>query len=396
MKAIGMYIFGGSQTIGHIKAGWDVTRVLEMTEDMKDNNSYHFVKNYPDIPVVLPSEWNNESYINDLKKQKYDLLFANPPCSGLSSINRNASVDNDINKHIYEVINMINAIEPKAFLIENAPTLIARGLPILKDAQNILKDKYRLTIITDLAGNHDVPMYRKRTLVVGWKRNVFNCIPMISQKVSGLYTVGEALEGLSSDSPNMDKIPLNDKYDFSRFYHDVSQGETVVKYLCNHLSDVKDKLTNDELRLILANKEKYDKGGSVWDKSPLRLELNGRAPSITSVNRYIHPVKDRDIYVRECARLMGYPDDFIFYSGSNISIIQCVAQGVPVNFIKYISKEIKSQLENSVYYEKDCDVMYINQANGIQKITTFKTNEFQNCSKIDRNDSTDMKEVSLW
>mgnify|MGYP003301826923 CR=1 FL=1 len=38
---------------------------------------------------------------------------------------------------------------------------------------------------------------------------------------------------------------------------------------------------------------------------------------------------------------MGYPDDFIFYPNEcKCSTIQCLAQGVPVNFIKYISKEI--------------------------------------------------------
>jgi site-specific DNA-cytosine methylase len=136
-----------------------------MTEDMDETNAFHFVRNY-DIPIIKPSQWNNDDYLSSLKNE-YDLLFANPPCSGLSAINRNASADNDINKHIYEVANTINIIEPKTFLIENAPTLITKGAPILKDIQRILSDKYRITVITDLAGNHNVPMFRKRTLVVG-------------------------------------------------------------------------------------------------------------------------------------------------------------------------------------------------------------------------------------
>lgn len=132
---------------------------------MDETNAFHFVRNY-DIPIIKPSQWNNDEYLLSLKN-KYDLLFANPPCSGLSAINRNASADNDINKHIYEVANTINIIEPKTFLIENAPTLITKGAPILKDIQRILSNKYRVTVITDLAGNHNVPMFRKRTLVVG-------------------------------------------------------------------------------------------------------------------------------------------------------------------------------------------------------------------------------------
>ena len=394
MEALGMYIFGGSQALGHMKAGWNVDRILEISDEMLEQNSYHFIRNYPDIPVVKLSEWNNNEYIESLKG-KYDLLFGNPPCSGLSSINRNASVNNDINKHIYEVADMIDRIEPKSFLIENAPTLIARGLPILKDISKKLSNKYRITIITDLAGNHNVPMFRKRTLVVGWNRNYFESMPIINCVVNNDYTVGKALSGLTGDSPDMVKIDLNDKYDFSRFYSLVKPGDPVVKTLCENYESIKDKLSEDEKVLVLRTKEKYDKGGSVWDKSPLRLDLNGRAPSITSVNRYIHPTENRDIYVRECARLMGYPDSFKFYNGSKVSTIQCVAQGVPVNFIKYISSEIMSQFKNKVYYKEDCDIMYIDQSSGIQKITTFSIDDFVKCENIHKNDHT-MEEVSLW
>lgn len=394
MEALGMYIFGGSQALGHMKAGWNVDRILEISDKMLEQNSYHFIRNYPDIPVVKLSEWNNNEYIESLKG-KYDLLFGNPPCSGLSSINRNASVNNDINKHIYEVADMIDRIEPKSFLIENAPTLIARGLPILKDISKKLSNKYRITIITDLAGNHNVPMFRKRTLVVGWNRNYFEYMPIINCVVNNDYTVGKALSGLTGYSPDMVKIDLNDKYDFSRFYSLVKPGDPVVKTLCENYESIKDKLSEDEKVLVLRTKEKYDKGGSVWDKSPLRLDLNGRAPSITSVNRYIHPTENRDIYVRECARLMGYPDSFKFYNGSKVSTIQCVAQGVPVNFIEYISSEIMSQFKNKVYYKEDCDIMYIDQSSGIQKITTFSIDDFVKCKNIHKNDHT-MEEVSLW
>ena len=395
MNAIGCFIFGGSQTIGHIQEGWHVDRVLEMTDDMVDNNAYHFIRNYHSIDVIPRSEWDEERYIKYLKNEDFDLLFSNPPCSGLSSINRNANVNNDVNKYIYEVTNIINDIEPKTFLIENAPTLVTKGLKIVKDIQKTLTSKYRITVITDLAGNHNVPMHRRRTLVVGWRRDIFDKIPIISQQLNNNFTINDAFMGLTDDIPNMSQISLNDRYDFTRFYNLVKPNDTVVKTLCYNLENVRDKLSEDELNLVLRTKEKYDKGGSVWDKSPLRLDADGKAPSITSVNRYIHPTENRDIYIRECARLMGYPDDFIFFEGAGVSDIQCIAQGVPVNFIRYISNQIKNQLENSLYYREDCDIMYINQSSGVQKITTFRNDEFQRCEKIDRNDRK-LEEVELW
>ena len=138
LKAIGVYIFGGSQSIAHLQCGWNVTHIFEMTEDMTEYNAYHFTKNYPNIPVLKPSEWNNKSYLNKLKYEEYDLLFANNPCSGLSLINRNANSEQPVNNRFFEVFDVIKQITPKTFLIENAPTLVTIGTPILKQMVNIL------------------------------------------------------------------------------------------------------------------------------------------------------------------------------------------------------------------------------------------------------------------
>ena len=93
-----------------------------MTDTMLDENAYHFHKNYPNIDIKLPKDYeNNKEYLDSLRQQNYDLLFSNPPCSGLSSINRNANVNNPINNNIYKVTDMIDTIQPKTFLIEHAP-----------------------------------------------------------------------------------------------------------------------------------------------------------------------------------------------------------------------------------------------------------------------------------
>src|SRR5699024_1316619 len=101
-KALGMYVFAGSFSIGVMNAGYKIDRVLEISDEMLEQNAKHFIHNYPDIPVIKRSEWNTDAYKEELKEEEYDLLYANPPCSGLSNINRNASADSDVNKHIYD------------------------------------------------------------------------------------------------------------------------------------------------------------------------------------------------------------------------------------------------------------------------------------------------------
>ena len=143
LKSIGCMIFCGSQTIGNMLAGFEPDRILEISEEIVNQNAYHFIKNYPNIPVITPNTWENDEYLNDLKKENYDLFYANNPCSGLSSLVKTASVDNPVNIHFYRVTNAISKIQPKVFFMENAPTAINLGYPILLDLFNKSKIKVK-------------------------------------------------------------------------------------------------------------------------------------------------------------------------------------------------------------------------------------------------------------
>lgn len=383
LKACGAFIFGGSQTIGHIQSGWDVTQILEMTNDMRYNNSYHFIKNYPNIPVVDPKDWNNETYLEKLKNEKYDLLFANNPCSGLSSINRNANVNQPINDKFFEVFNIIEKIRPKSFLIENAPRLVTMGTPILQKMVNDLHEDYRFTIIRDEAGNHNVPMKRMRTLIVGWRKDIFPIHPAIRFLKQPLFTIGDAINDVTESLPNCEYDDRNRSWkNLESYYNLVDVGNSVLRMCCEHYDTLSLELNERQFNDIKSAKSKLDSGKNIWDKSPWRLDANKTCASINSLTQFIHPTKHRDLYIREYARLMGYPDDFIFYPNEcKCSTVQCIAQGVPVNFIKYISQEIKNAFDKFTenYYHVFIAGMSINESvhyqhnpQGIKKAYTFE------------------------
>ena len=377
-KSIGMFIFGGSQTCGYLNTGWNVDKVLEMTEDMLENNSYHFIKNYPNIPVLKPSEWTQNDFLRILKNEQYDLLYTNNPCSGLSSINKNANVNQPINNKFFEVFNVINYIKPKTFLIENAPTLVTIGTPILKEMVNKLNKDYKFTIIRDLAGNHGVAMQRMRTLVIGWNREYFNNkLPIVNMNIQPITTVKDVLGEIT-------EITKNNEYDSNRkftnlikFYSLISPNNTVLKMCCDNYNLVKNDLNKHQLKSVTTMIEKQKINGHSWDKSPFRLSLDKRAPSLTSLSQFIHPIENRDLYIREYARIMGYPEDFIFYPNEcKCSTIQCIAQGVPVKFIEYISKEIKDKFENNYQYIEDDTIDIVYQVHTHKKYFKFKSSDF--------------------
>lgn len=362
LKAIGMFIFAGSASIGVMENGYDVDKILEISDDMPMQNAKHFIHNYPKIPVIIPSIWENEEYLENLKNEKYDLLYANPPCSGLSQLSRAASVDSKVNQHLYRVFDTINKIEPKAFIIENAPTLITLGKPILKDMVKKI-EKYNFTIIRDFAGNHNVPMKRQRTLVVGWRKDCFNGVPIIfnnkKNPVNVEETIGDlfGLEVGSKKIPNFNLVIGRQDQKLEQFFRDVKPGCSIRETICKNYNKF-EPLLNEEIKKSLATQlVKMNTGRRYWDKSPARVECNGLFPSMSSVANIIHPLYNRPLTVREYARIMGYPDSFEFVDDCETPIVQCIAQGVPVNFFKWISGKVKQALNGEAKIIKKDGIM---------------------------------------
>lgn len=363
-KAVGMFIFTGSATFGVEAAGFKVDRIFELTEDMREANALHFVKNRPDIPVMIPSEWENKDILLSLKnREQYDLLYSNTPCSSLSQINRNACADGKNNIHFYRVFETVRILQPKTFLIENAPTLITVGYPILKEMINQLSDLYNFTIIRDMAKNHGVPMMRQRTIVIGWHKKVFGKkIPVVEMKHMKLVFINNVIEDLINiplNSENNHEIITNDEWsEFEQYCSYVKANQSVLISLVENFDKLKTSFNPAIFRIVDSLKKKIDSSQRYWDKSPFRPKLNSLAPSMTSVTRIIHPTLDRTLTVREYARLMGYPDTFKFYNECKTPIIQCIAQGVPKSFMKYAASEVKNALEGNSNYltlpEKTC------------------------------------------
>lgn len=360
LNAIGMYIFGGSNSIAVMQSGYKIDRVLEISEEIKETNSYHFVRNYPDIPIILPSEWQSEGYLDSLRNNNYDLFYANNPCSGLSAVNRLASLHNPTNHYFYDVIHAISRIKPKHFLMENAPRLTTIGIPILHELYDTLKHDYNILILNDYAGNHNVPMLRPRTVITGYRKDIYENLgtplfePDKQKQLNVFDTIGDLYNEPIDGSTKLNHIENLDEYYkvFKPMFKDMAQGQTLVKCVMKDIGKYKNIYPKSFAHQIYRSHDRVLNGEGIWDKSPTRLNEQKHFPSLTSLCVFIHPTQDRFLTIREYARIMGYPDDFEFYEGGKLSYVQCMAQGVPVNFIKYILSQIDNVKQGKAKFIK--------------------------------------------
>lgn len=391
-KAVNAFIFAGSFSLGTMKAGFDLEKVLEISDTQLSENAFYFKKNVENVPVVLPSEWENDAYLDALREEGIDLMCCNCPCSSLSKINRNASVDGKNNVHFYRLFNVFKHVQPKVFIIENAPTLIKLGYPILKDMANELSDKYKFTVVRDYAGNHDVAMLRQRTLVFGWRNDVFKDIPIIKQDCRPKMTVTQAFDGIIDDTTDDFKSQVVDsikdlfKYavpgcslftglamrwrDNEPGFRDMVEKRLEGTGFFRELMRVHDKLVNEK---------------SCWDKSPFKLKLDGRFPSLTSVNEYLHPTQDRMINLKELARIMNYPDWYDFTDNAHeckIPVTQAIAQGVPANFGRYASTQARLALEGKLDSSRNADAVMSFQHHCQHKMSLFTLDEVRSMKEV--------------
>lgn len=394
-KAVNAFIFAGSFSIGVMDAGFDLDRVLEMTDDMLEKNAFYFHKNYPKIPVIIPKDWENDEYLAKLKKENIDIMCCNCPCSSLSRVNRYAKFTKEKNNvHFYRLFNIFEKAQPKVFVIENAPTLIKMGFPILADMVERLKSIYRFTIVRDMAGNHNVPMRRMRTIVIGWRKDVFDKTPIIEMDKHKQMSIKEALQDVY-DMTLDDECPWEIEPIKALIKYSITDHGLLASLAMRWNNGEKDCIEDCKKYLpgtvfektIFPNMcKKVAAGEGYWDKSPKRMGEDKPYPSFSGPQQYLHPVLDRCLNSFELKRLMGYPDGFDVSDPDKKCKVErrvALAQGVPVNFGKYVASQVKKCLDGD-YESSDAEVVFQNNNNETyQEFNTY--NDFINLTEIDSN-----------
>lgn len=393
LKALGMFVFAGSASIGLMNTGlFEVDKIIEISDEMLEQNAKHFIHNYPNIPVVPPSVWLNE----EVQEGEYDILYGNCPCSGLSSLTRTRSVDNKANVHFYRMFDEIQRRKPKTFLIENSNNLISLGFPILRSMVNQLKEDYTFTIVRDKAANHGVAMQRTRTFVIGWRKDLFDGkIPLLHVNKKNKTFAKNVIEKYENYELGTNEItchtlvPDRNDIQLEKFFKDVPHGCSIREHICRYWDNYVGELDEKTVKSFSTMLRKFNNGQSYWDKSPRRVHYLSTFPSMSSVANFIHPNLDRPLTIREYAAIMNYPDDFEFVEDAKVPVVQAISQGVPANFFGYIANEVgQALLGNRLLIDlKDNTLVYQNHINNMYRLYNLEEIEEAKCLDVTKKTS---------
>lgn len=237
-----------------------------------------------------------------LRTGQLALLAGCPPCQGFSTVrtlNGSRKVEDERNDLLFDFMRFVRVLRPRAVMLENVPGLA--GDPRFERFLSKLRAlEYRVEYRIVNAANYGVPQRRKRLILLA--RAAQGDVEFPAAK-SGIVSVREAIGDLPEAGGSGD--PLHDAPE--RRSEKVSKLIALVPKDGGSRSDL-------PARLRLTCHRKLEGFYDVYG----RMAWNDVAPTITSgchnpsKGRFLHPVRNRAITLREAAILQGFPVSYKF------------------------------------------------------------------------------------
>lgn len=136
MKAISLFACGGIGDLGLRHAGFDVIVANELLEERAEV----FKHNYPESQMIVGDIWDRKNEILEvtrtlLKGEPLDIVFATPPCQGMSK-NGRGKLLNSIRQGLKDEVDVRNLLVIPAidvFLGSGAHTLVMENVPEMEN-----------------------------------------------------------------------------------------------------------------------------------------------------------------------------------------------------------------------------------------------------------------------
>lgn len=310
--------------------------------------------NHPEVHVIKSDIRNvTEEQIKPfIPKEGVDIVSSGMPCETFSTAGNTSRSFYDDRQFLFrEGIRIAEICNAKLILFENVPAITTKT--VAKDSNvliiDVLKEELKeagygnmIQVILD-ASRFGVPQKRNRFFILAAKKAdllLTAPVPLNSKNV----TVREAFIDIPNVIPNSGEEKteyLDDDSSFSTLMKNDSfwkregwNGKLSYQMAMKHrpctierfdllnpgesLKDLFDKFQGDE-RIALQEKRVLPK--KMFIKRNYRLILDEPSPTVTShcLDEFVHPIYNRALTVRECARLQSFPDSYDFCGGPYIT-----------------------------------------------------------------------------
>lgn len=351
----------GGLSTGLIQAGFKVGLAIDF--EPKACESYQI--NHPDTIV-----WNRDiatvtgAEIRQVIGNAQIVLSGGPPCQSWSEykveINgSNKGLEDKRGQMIYEYLRIAEELQPIAVIFENVPYMVKNPKHLIEFS----KFKEKLHSRTGLSLEHKVlnaidfgqAQQRERVIMIGTKDGISNPFDFL-KNIKGPQTLRESLKGCPSSE--YFHFKKNDR-DLMKF---IKQGQCwnvlSPQMAFNHMK-------NDYKGICLDCNTSFQginhcpkcqstriRNGYGITSYLRRLSWDKPSPTICAVptnkthGLLAHPTEERCLSIRECARVQGFPDDYVFV-GTIFEQQRMIGNAVPTGLGKAIGIALITALQQS-------------------------------------------------
>ena len=331
----------GGLSLGFEQSGFEGLLAIDFWQDALTTYSHNRVNANTycgDLSQVSPLEIKESFEISNV-----DVIIGGPPCQGFSIAGKRI-VEDKRNELYKAFVNFVRIFRPKAFVMENVPTILTMGEGIIRDS--IISDfsslGYNVSYKVLLASDYGVPQNRRRAVFVGLLgSSTFDFPkPTVEQHISSK----EAIDDLPEFSlPNGSPYTCSPQ---SSFQAKSRKGSTGIY---NHEITIHTPKTQEIISMVPDGGNYKNLPKELWDTRKVHIawtRLNSQKPSFTidcGHNHHFHYKFNRVPTVRESARLQSFPDSFIFL-GNKGSQLKQVGNAVPPMLAQQIAEQLKHYL----------------------------------------------------
>ncbi len=345
---VDLYCGAGGLSLGFTRAGFRVVHAFDQwdcaVETYRKNLGHH-------VQQVVISE--------GLELPPASVIIGGPPCQGFSSAGARR-VDDHRNSAVAVYAQLIVKHRPAAFVFENVEGFLTAeaGRFVFDLLDPLVAAGYRIHLRKVNAANYGVPQHRKRILGIGglgWnptfpgpthRAHGAPGATLTARHAPSAPTLAEALEGLLP--PGRNDKETDHSY---RALEGIDLKRAALLKPGQRMRDLPEDLWHESYRRrayrrVMDGTPVEKRGGAPCGIRRLEADAPSKAITGAAVHEFIHPVENRTLTVRECARVQTFPDSFEF-SGSRRERAQLIGNAVPPRLAEVVATSLLGDLEGA-------------------------------------------------
>jgi DNA (cytosine-5)-methyltransferase 1 len=281
-----------------------------------------------------------------------DVVIGGPPCQGFSPLNMRG-IGLERRTLWREYLRALKEAHPDVFLMENVPQLL-RSAEYAAFRKAAKKLGFEIEGLTLNAADYGVPQTRKRAIVIGSRLGVVDFpqkthFPPDHDGEPGprWQTVRDAIGDLPAHPTDRDWHDSRNPRSMSleRYRTIPEEGEGRFE-LAERRPDITPACW---LRKKTGSTDVF--GRLWWNRPAYTIRTEFYKPE---KGRYLHPEEHRPITVREAARLMSFPDDFVLPTDQSMtSVARQIGNAVPPLLAQRLAEAVADHIKGAQSTEEN-------------------------------------------